>query len=60
MQAKPKTVEQYIAGQRAALAVNPECGMTRYNLAVALLGQKRYAEAEQELLAAIECSPALA
>ena len=60
MQAKPQTVDNYIAAQRAALALNPECGMTHYNLAVALLSRKRYAEAEQELHAAVECSPGLA
>ena len=57
---KPKNVEEYIAQQRAALASNPECGTTHYNLAVALLGQQKYDEAQKELLAAIECSPTLA
>ena len=51
--------EQYIAQQRAALASNPDCGTTHYNLAVALLGQKKYDEAEQEFLEAVECSPTL-
>jgi len=38
---KAKNVEDYIAQQRASLATNPECGTTHYNLAVALLGQKK-------------------
>jgi tetratricopeptide (TPR) repeat protein len=56
----PKTVEEYIAKQRAAVAQNPECGTSHYNLAVGLLGQKKYDEAESEFLEAIECSPSLA
>ena len=46
--------------QRAAIASNPDCGTSHYNLAVALLGQKKYDEAEKELFAAVECSPTLA
>ena len=56
----PETVEEYIAKQRAAVAQNPECGTSHYNLAVGLLGQKKYDEAEREFLEAIECSPSLA
>ena len=57
---KAKNAEEYIAQQRLALAANPDCGTTHYNLAVALLGQKKNDEAEKELIAAIECSPTLA
>ena len=57
---KPRNAEEYIARQRAALAANAECGTSHYNLAVALLGQKKYDEAEGELLEAIDCSPSLA
>ena len=57
---KAKNVEEYIARQRSAIASNPECGTSHYNLAVALLGQKKYDEAEKELHEAIQCSPNLA
>lgn len=53
-------VEEYIARQRAAIASNPECGTSHYNLAVGLLGLQKYDEAEKELLEAIDCSPNLA
>ena len=55
-----KDVHEYIAKQRMAVAQNPECGTSRYNLAVGLLGLKHYEEAEKELLEAISCSPTLA
>jgi tetratricopeptide (TPR) repeat protein len=58
--AKAENVEEYIAQQRAFIASNPECGTSHYNLAVALVGQKRYEEAEKEFLEAVECSPNLA
>ena len=57
---KAKNVEEYIARQEAAIASNPDCGTSHYNLAVALLGQKKYDEAEKELHEAIGCSPTLA
>ena len=57
---KAKNAEEYIARQRVAIAGNPECGTTRYNLAVALLGLQKYDEAEKELIAVIHCSPNLA
>jgi tetratricopeptide (TPR) repeat protein len=57
---KARNVDEYIARQRAALAENPDCGTSHYNLAVALLGKKAYEEAEKELSVAIECSPSLA
>jgi len=57
---KAKNVHEYIARHRAAIAANPECGNSRYNLAVALLGLQKYDEAEKELLAAVHCSPSLA
>ena len=57
---KAKNVDEYIAQQRAAIAANPDCGTSHYNLAVALLGQKKYDEAEKELHESIQCSPSLA
>jgi tetratricopeptide (TPR) repeat protein len=57
---KDKNVQEYIARHRAAVAANPECGTSHYNLAIGLLGQKKYDEAEKELLDAVECSPSLA
>lgn len=57
---KAKNVEEYIARQRVAIAGNPDCGVSRYNLAVALLGLQKYDEAEKELIATIHCSPNLA
>jgi len=57
---KAKNVEEYIAHQQAAVAANPECGTSHYNLAIGLLGLKKYEEAERELLTAVECSPNLA
>jgi tetratricopeptide (TPR) repeat protein len=57
---KAKNVDEYIAHQQAAVAVNPDCGNSHYNLAIGLLGLKKYDEAESELFAAIECSPNLA
>ncbi len=54
------TVEEYIAQQRASLAGNPDCGMSHYNLATALLSLRKFDEAEKEFLAAAGCSPTLA
>ncbi len=58
--AQAKNADEYIAMQRQAIAANFECGTSHYNLAVALLGKKEYAEAETELLEAVSCSPNLA
>ncbi len=55
-----RNVEEFIAMQRAAVASNPECGTSHYNLAIGLMGQKKYDEAEKELHAAVDCSPNLA
>ena len=55
-----KNVDEYVSIHRAAVASNPECGTSRYNLAVGLMGQKNYDEAEEEFLDAIHCSPNLA
>lgn len=55
-----KNVEEFIAQQRAAIAANPECGNSHYNLAVGLLGQRKFEEAEKALYEAIEHSPTLA
>lgn len=56
----PKDAEEHIARLRSLLIKNDECGTTHYNLAVALLGNQEYVEAENELHEAIECSPSLA
>jgi tetratricopeptide (TPR) repeat protein len=55
-----KDVHEFIARQRMAVAQNPECGTSHYNLAVGLIGLKQYEEAERELMAAVQCSPTLA
>lgn len=57
---KALNAEEYIRRQKAALATNPECGNTHYNIAVALMSQRRFEEAERELIEAIGCSPNLA
>ena len=55
-----KNAEEFIAKQRAAIGANPECGTSHYNLGVALVGQKKYDEAEKEFAEASYCSPSLA
>lgn len=57
---KARNAQEYIAQQRQAIASNPDCGTSHYNLAVALMGIEEFEEAETELLAAIDCSPSLA
>jgi len=57
---KSQNAQEFIAQQRQAIASNPDCGTSHYNLAVALMGVQEYDEAERELLAAIDCSPGLA
>ncbi|MCP4762198.1 MAG: tetratricopeptide repeat protein, partial [archaeon] len=53
-------VDEHIAQLKNALLKNEECGTTHYNLAVAYMGKQEYAEAENELHEAIDCSPSLA
>ena len=55
-----KNADEYVRQQQAAIASNPDCGNSHYNLAVGYIGQKKYAEAEKELHEAISCSPNLA
>jgi len=55
-----KNADEYIAQVKQAIASNPDCGTSHYNLAVALMGQKKYEEAEKELHEAVGCSPTLA
>ncbi|HBN26004.1 MAG TPA: hypothetical protein DD405_00845 [Desulfobacteraceae bacterium] len=57
---KAKNVHEYIASQKENLAVNPGCGLSHYNLAVALMGLKEYDEAEKEFIETIDCSPNMA
>jgi tetratricopeptide (TPR) repeat protein len=57
---KAKDVQDFIALQRMAIASNPECGTSHYNLGVALMGLKQYDEAEKHFREAIDCSPGLA
>jgi len=56
----PQNADEQIARLRHALLQNAECGTTHYNLAVALIGKQEFAEAENVLHDAIECSPTLA
>lgn len=56
---RPRNAEEYVAQLKSQLAMNDGCGVTHYNLAVALMGLKRYNEAEGELQEAISCSPNL-
>ena len=58
--AQARNAEEYINELRGKLASNSECGTTHYNLAVALIGLKRYDEAEKCLFDALENSPTLA
>jgi tetratricopeptide (TPR) repeat protein len=55
-----RDANQRIEELRQALAGNSECGTSHYNLAVALMGVQRFAEAEEALYRAIDCSPTLA
>jgi len=57
---KARNAEEYIAEQKAAIAQNPDCGNSHYNLAVAYMGQQRFEEAEKELHEAIACSTGMA
>ena len=57
---KAETSEEYIAQQRSFIAQNEECGTSHYNLAVALMGQQKYDEAENELHEALDCSANMA
>jgi tetratricopeptide (TPR) repeat protein len=57
---KYKDPHERIAELRQALDSNSECGTSHYNLAVALMGAQRFAEAEEALHRAIDCSPSLA
>ena len=56
----PKDANEQIKRLRGQLSQNEDCGTTHYNLAVALLGNQEYIEAEKVLHDAIECSPTLA
>jgi tetratricopeptide (TPR) repeat protein len=56
----PNNVDEQISSLRDQLSRNTECGTTHYNLAVALMGKQEYAEAENELHEAVDCSPSLA
>ena len=51
--ATAKNADEFISQQRAAIASNPDCGTSHYNLGVALMGKKQYDEAEKEFLEAI-------
>ena len=57
---KPQNIQEYLAQYRMAVAQNPECGTSHYNLAVGLLGARLYDEAEREFVLAVENSPTLA
>ena len=51
--------EAYLAQHQEAAKANPQCGLTRYNYAVALLAQQYLDEAEKELKAAVSSSPTM-
>ena len=55
-----KNVKDYINEQKAAIAANPECGNSHYNLGIGLMGLKKYDEAEKAFQRALDCSPSLA
>ena len=57
---KAPNAEAFIDQQKKAIASNPDCGTSHYNLGVALLGQGQIEEAEQSFYTAIESSPGLA
>lgn len=57
---EPKTTRQYIQDQVEALANNPECGTTHYNMAIGLIKEGRFDEAMEEISAAVESCPTLA
>ncbi|GAB7080940.1 tetratricopeptide repeat protein [Megalodesulfovibrio paquesii] len=57
--APQQTLEGYIAEQKARLEANPQCGVTHYNLGVALLSRGDYLEAEREFREAVTHSPTL-
>ena len=57
---KAKNVHEFIEKQRQAIAMNPECGTSHYNLAVGYMGLEKFDLAEEELHAALDCSPTLA
>ena len=58
---KATNADEFIAQQRQAIAQNPECGNSHYNLAVGLMGQQKYDEAEKALFDAsgiqVVCNP---
>jgi tetratricopeptide (TPR) repeat protein len=56
---KPETTREYIKQQIDGLSKNPDCGATHYNLAIGLINQGKFADAEEELLAAVNSSPTL-
>lgn len=60
MMTDKKTVEEFIAEQRASIQGNADCGMSHYNLATGLLSLRQMDEAEKEFKEAIRCSPSLA
>lgn len=52
--------QDYLKTYEKQIAANPECGLTRYNYAVALVAQNKFDEAEVQLREAVGCSPTLA
>ena len=55
-----QNIQEYLAKYKMAVAQNPECGTSHYNLAVGFLSARLYDEAEREFILAIENSPTLA
>ncbi len=59
MPTNAKNVDEYIAEQMAALARNPECANTHYNLGMGYLTKRMFREAEESFIKALDCSPKL-
>ena len=57
---KYEDVNEYIADLKANLAKNPGCGNTHYNLGVAYLNKRDFAEAERSFREAVHHSPKMA
>ena len=53
-------VDEYIDDLKGKLKGNPGCGNTHYNLGVAYLSRRDFAEAEREFLEAVSNSPRMA
>ncbi len=53
-------IQDQLEQLRQSVLTDPTCGVSRYNYALALLGQNRFAEARKELEEAVKSTPTLA